>query len=218
MKKCNHCRLMIGGSAEECPVCQSLLEGEPEDNIWPAAEKLKIQSMIYRLHLFIFISIVIVCSSLELILKIAPIKNWSFIVIAILCMLELFIQRLLAKPITPTGCISMLAFLSIISLAILGEIFDFMGIVINTCTPALLMAIFIPGFFLCLADRSENSLVYVLTAIALSVFPVIYMLIYNIKVSIPWFLAFCLGLICFVGLIIFLGRKTLWEIQKRLYM
>ena len=40
MKKCYHCGINVGGNIEECPICQSFLEGEGEDNIWPEAEKL----------------------------------------------------------------------------------------------------------------------------------------------------------------------------------
>lgn len=217
MKICQHCRISIGGELEECPICQCFLEGESSENIWPAAKKLKMKSLLYRIHLFILISIVIVSLCTDLLLKLTPIRNWSYIVVIVFIMIELFINRLMAKPISAFGCIFMVATLSGILLLILGKQYHFLTNVIYICIPSILIGMMIPGFFLCLADKSENAMVYMLITIAFSIIPVITYSLRKQPINIMWGIAFCIALIAFFGLIIFTGRRAIDEIQKRLY-
>lgn len=218
MKKCYHCGINVGGDIEECPICQSFLEGEGEENIWPVAEKLKKQSVIYKLQLFLLLSASIIVVFIDHIFKVGQIRHWSLVFVLAVIFIEGFIKRITVKRLNPAGWISNIVLISLIIMLVWSYMCGALGNIIMLPVPVILTASLLPNLILCSLDRTENALVYMLINIFLCAIIPVGMYANHLSINIPWAVSFLGAVISLLYLLIFNGRKALIEIQKRLYM
>lgn len=218
MKICQHCHMRIGGKYNECPICLSHLEGEGSENIYPGAIKLKAQSILYKIQLFLVLSAVVVAIFLEFIYHVKPLRYWSLMSLLIAVLFEIFIARIIAKPLTPAGWVWRIAFYSIVVLAIWGYMEAFLPLVINMIAPVILATALLPNLILCVLDKKANALVYLLINMLFALAPGCVFLARDLEVSMYWGISMLASAIVLLYLIIFNSARAVSEVQKRLYM
>lgn len=224
MKTCVHCKIQVGGGKELCPLCQSPLNAdvndENEDSYWPEAKKLKKQPMPVKILLFITFSALVICFAADFLFAEDTHRHWSVPVMVstliILVMVRHFVR--IHKSVPKILFQSMLA-LSALSMYI-GWYLGFYRISIDFVVPALCCVTLVLNFIFSLIDVgfASNSLVYILCNIILGVFPYVVFWLYQGKVPKAWTATWVLSIITLIGLAVFKGKAVVTEMQKRLHM
>ena len=160
----------------------------------------------------------VVALFIDHIFKVGDIRHWSLIIVLFVIMVEGFIKRISVKHMNPAGWISNIALISIILIGVCAYMGGRLEAAVTLIIPIILTAILIPNLILCLIDRTENALVYMLINIFLCVIVPLGMYSKHLAINIPWAVSFLAAVIALLYLLIFNGRKALIEIQKRLYM
>lgn len=216
MKQCMSCGIEVGGMAQTCPLCQNTLVGEDLPNNWPSLTKFKKQAFLYKLQMFIVLACSVVALSLDFLLDINTGKHWSLIVAATVFIFEVMLRGLLKKNIIIAKLISWILCGVAIVLLITGSYFGFLNVIIYTVLPIMIGVSLVVNFVFSIIDKTENALVYLLVNILVSVVPYVIFAIGPFERTLTWTICLMIGMVTFIGIAVFKGRKVLKEVQKRM--
>jgi len=216
MKICPKCHISVGGQMELCPICQNGLEGEKEANhYWPPEEKLKKQSVAYKIQLLAVFSAVVISMGLDFLLGLNGSLHWSIIVAIWGIIGEYTAKRLMKKNIVLPRIFSRVICGIIIMLLITAWYVGFWELAITILVPAIVIVALISNFVLALVDRKENSMFYLLGNVAGGVIPAVILLIIKGEAPVLWSVCMMLSVVSVLYMAIFKGKKLGSEIQKR---
>lgn len=212
----------IGGDHEFCPLCQSGLSSDNVqsaiDNVWPDPLALKKQSILYRIQLFILITLGIVCFSLDFFFDLKVEAHWSLIVVIWILAFEFFLKKLMRRRVLLPRILTMVIVMISLLMLVTGRFFGFFYISAGIVVPILCSIAACLNFIFCMIDKSQNAMVYTLCNILVAA--CIYLILYILPIKPPmaWSVCIMITLICLAGVFVFKGKAMLIEIQKRLFM
>lgn len=220
MKYCPQCHVKIASKQEQCPLCQTFLEGRYDGcDVFPQVEpRHKKYSHFLKWLLFICFVISTVCIIINLMF---PTKTfWSGIVAAaILCF---FI--VLCISLTKTGNIPKKILTETFILSLMVYLWDYFTGNHNWSTtyviPILMIVASVNMFlFIKLLHLSlEDYFVYSFCLIFMGLFPIIFFLTNKILVAFPSFLCILVSLLNLGFIIIFHFEEVIDEIKRRLHI
>ncbi len=222
MKNCPYCKIQVGGDLKRCPFCQSKLVGEAEEKYFPTQTILKLQSLFYKVQLFIVWIIIITALGLDYLFKLPLGPNgtyqfhWSLLILMWLFAFEFGIRRLFKKGMSPARIVTIFVFAVMIMMAITAFYFGFLNLFVCWILPNFVMATMVANFVFAMLDKSGNSMAYLLTNIVLGIMPYIAFMSFKRNSPVEWIVCLLVGFVLFVGAIIFKGREVASEIQRRL--
>jgi len=216
MKKCVNCNINVGGDIQKCPICQNALTGEASENIWPPMTKLRLQSIFYKLQLFLVLALAFVSLALDFLLDIYTRKHWSLPVVIWAISMELLIRHFLKKSVVAAAIVTDSAIHISILLIFTGWYMGFLAPIVMWIIPIAISLLLITNLIFSLIDVHGNALVYLLANILIGLIP--YIVLYFTKIDIPltWTICLMITVITFIGICVFKGRSVLNEVQKRM--
>lgn len=219
MKKCPYCKVEIGGDPSKCPLCQSRLNGEGDVSHFPPMKALKVRSFIYKLQMFIVLSIVIVALGLDFLYKLRipgfPLLHWSLILAMWLLATEFFIMRTFRPDTGSARKVTLIVIMMLIMLLVTAHFFKFMYLAFEWIVPIVLAAMMITNFVLAMIDKRGNTMAYLLSGLIFGLLPCCIRLFAEEKMPITWVICMMVGAILLVGAVIFKGRSVFGELQRR---
>ncbi|MBO6127971.1 MAG: hypothetical protein J6P79_03620 [Pseudobutyrivibrio sp.] len=220
MKNCPYCKIEVGGNLKKCPLCQSKLNGEAEQAYFPQQTTLKIQSLFYKLQLFIVWTLVIASLGIDFLFHITPFPtlqiHWSLIVAMWLIVFEFGIMRLFKKGISSSRIMTLFVMIVLIMLMATAYYIGHLDFVTEWLAPIVVMGTLVANFVLAMLDKYGNAMVYLLTNLVVGILPYIVFYFSARECPFAWILCLLVSVILFVGAIIFKGREVVGEIQRRL--
>lgn len=216
MKTCMNCKIQVGGTMHACPLCQNPLSGEDTPDNWPAPDRLKKQTLIYKLQLFLLLAGAVVALGLDFLLDIHGEKHWSLIPILWIIPSEILYRSLVKKDPIPAKIVSLSVFHTSILLLITSWYLGFWNITAHLIMPLIISVALIVNFILSLIDTASNALIYFLVNILAGVIPYVVIRVKNASASLWWSICLMISAVMLIGIIVFKGRKVWFEIQKRM--
>lgn len=218
MKRCLSCDIKIGGQAKVCPLCQNALMGKETPGLWPAVtDRLKYLALLNKIQLFIVLSAIVVCVVIDFFVGAQGRFHWSVAVVLWALAFEAFIHNIMRGRVTPVRLVTLTTFGCLVILIVTSWYFGFWGIFFHYIAPISLSAVLTFNFVMCLADRSENAMVYLLVNILVGAVTYVIQIIVPGDILLPWSICLMITLITFIGMAVFKGRSMVTEIQKRLH-
>jgi len=216
MKMCPHCKVNIEGEGNLCPLCQNELRGEGTLNKWPYAEKLKKQSIIYKIQLFILVSIAIVAAGLDFMFDLHGRIHWSLLVVGFVLVIQLLIRKLYKTYCIIPRLVTLAAAYFIVLLMAASLYIGIWDYCIYGVVPIILSSALVINFIFTLFDKSGNAMVYLLITLFVNI--VFYWIVLSATQTkhMIWSISLLISAIGMLAIFIFKGRKTVGEIQKRL--
>ncbi len=220
MRKCPYCRIEVGGDLKKCPLCQSKLSGEGEKPYFPKQTTQKIKSFLYKLQLFIIWVLVIASLGVDFLFNVKipafPQLHWSLILSMWLIAFEFGMMRQFKKGTGSSRTVTMMVLIILALLMITSYYFGFWKLTVDWIVPVAITGTMIANFVLAMIDKKGNAMVYLLTILLVGVLPYIVLHFTNREDQATWIICMLVGVILFIGAIIFKGRTVAGEIQRRL--
>ena len=220
MKTCPYCKIKVGSDTVKCPLCQSKLTGDSDGPYFPKQTVLWRKSFLYKLQLFIVWAVVIAALGIDFLLqvRIPPSSNvhYSLILAMWLITFEFGIMRQFKNSGGSSRKVTMMVLIILVLIIVTSYYYGFFRITIDWIAPCAIAGMMIANFVLAMIDRRGNAMVYLLTGVLVGVLPYIILSISHRKPSITWIICMLIGIILFVGAVIFKGRSVAGEIRKRL--
>ena len=220
MKTCPYCKIRVGSDTVKCPLCQSKLTGDSDRPYFPKQTVLWRKSFLYKLQLFIVWAVVIAALGIDFLLqvRIPPSSNvhYSLILAMWLITFEFGIMRQFKNSGGSSRKVTMMVLIILVLIIVTSYYYGFFRITIDWIAPCAIAGMMIANFVLAMIDRRGNAMVYLLTGVLVGVLPYIILSISHRKPSITWIICMLIGIILFVGAVIFKGRSVAGEIRKRL--
>ena len=201
MKNCPYCKIDVGGNLKKCPFCQSKLVGEDEEKYFPTQMKLKLQSFLYKLQLFIVWIIIISALGLDYLFEVPFGRfggfHWSLLVLMWLLAFEYSIIRLFKKGMDASRILSIVVVVVLLMMCVTAYYFDKLIFVLSWVVPIVFMGTMIANFVLSMVDKSGNAMVYLLTNVLIGILP--YIVCYILKKNCPveWIICLMFSFILF---------------------
>lgn len=218
MKYCPSCNIKIEGMHENCPLCQNELLGEGIPDVYPNLDALKKQSLIYKIQLFAFLSIMIVSVALEFLLDIKCDFFWSALVAVWIIGGELWLAQMIKKHSNPSKVISICGWWATILVFLTFLIIGSSPIYLTWILPAIAIACEILHFVFMMLDKRKNAMIHLLGCSALCVAIGALLMVFMKEKNPLWVSCLLIGIIAVVGAVIFKGRSVVGELEKRLHI
>ena len=226
MKTCIHCKIQVGGGADTCPLCQSPLSSDDnldndlDERYWPDTARLKKQSLLIKVLLFMVVSVAIICFAIDFLFIEIPHRHWSipalFLITVVVFMVRHFIRS--------HSCVPKIIFQMMVAILVCVFYFGWyvgkMRLYVGFIMPVICCIALVSNFVFSFIDATftENSMIYILCNILVGIVPYLALLLYKGKVPIAWSVSLMLSVITFIGLVIFKGKAVFIEVQKRFHM
>ena len=220
MKTCPYCKIKVGSDTVKCPLCQNKLTGDSDGPYFPKQTVLWRKSFLYKLQLFIVWAVVIAALGIDFLLQVrippSSSVHYSLILAMWLITFEFAIMRQFKNSGGSSRKVTMMVLIILVLIIVTSYYYGFFRITIDWIAPCAIAGMMIANFVLAMIDRRGNAMVYLLTGVLVGVLPYIILSISHRKPSITWIICMLIGIILFVGAVIFKGRSVAGEIRKRL--
>jgi len=216
MKKCLSCNINIGGDRRQCPICQGPISGEASPNYWPEMRKLRLQSLFYKIQLFLVLTAAIISMALDFLLDIRTDRHWSVPIAATAVVIELFIRHVLKKSIVIAAIVTDSAIVAVLLLIFSGWYMGFLNPIVVYLVPIVISVLLIANLVFSFIDKRGNAIVYLLANIIMGVTPYVCLYIIHKDIPLTWTICLMLSVITFTAICVFRGRTVTTEIQKRM--
>ncbi len=216
---CEQCRVHVRGALHRCPLCQSPLTGQPEENVYPTLlPAKKTMRLLLRLAALATIVVAVICSAVNF--SLPETGWWSVIVMAALASTWLVLGVTVHKRGSPMKAIVwQLSAISVITLlwdlctGFAGWSLDF---VLPIFIPCVQLAAFIVVVALCL--RPAEYLFCMTFCILAGFLPLIPLLCGMLGTLHPTVICVGVSLVALAGLLLFKGRELKDYAVRRLHL
>lgn len=219
MKYCEKCRVNVAGDREECPLCQSPINGESTDEVFPyVPERYKKLSLFFK----IVILALIVGMVVSVIINIAiPGHGWwsLFVVAGAFCGSISFITVIKKRKNILKNLMYQTVLLSVF--AALWDYFTGWHMwSVNIVIPVLFILVIVSMYVLSkiLKINAEEHMVYLLVLMLFGIIPIIFLVTDILWTPIPSAICAGFSIISFFTLLLFEGEKMWQEFSKRLHV
>lgn len=216
MRRCKNCNINVGGEIQQCPICQNALTGEATRNNWPAMKRLRWQSFLYKLQLFIVLALAVISLSLDVLMDLNSGRHWSLPIAIWSISIEFLIRHFIKKSVSAAAIVTESVLHGCALLLFTGWYMGFYRPIALYVVPICLCALVITNLILALTDKKGNAMIYLLVIILMGIIP--YIILYVKKIDIPVSYTICLmiSVVTFIGICIFKGRAVRNELEKRM--
>jgi len=216
LKKCLNCGIDVGGENETCPLCQNTLTGDASPYNWPPMKKLKKQAFLYKLQLFIVLTLIVVGLTLDYMLDLNGGKHWSMIISIWMVVVEIVVRGFIKKSLVVAKILSISMLHISMLLLFTSWYYGFKTPIIYVVIPILMCVTLIANLVFSLIDTRDNAMVYLLVNILSGFVSYIVLEIGHKSRTLPWTICLMLSGVTLIGIVIFKGKEVLNEIQKRM--
>ena len=215
MRTCPHCNISVGGSSEYCPLCQNALIGEASEDIWPAQEVIKGQSLLFSIQLFIVLSAAAISLCVDFLLEKHGAVHWSLLVLVWTLVGEWLIKNFSHKYHNKSGILTLSLIILSILLMITGHFTGSWKPIIRLVVPIIYIITLVVNFIMSMMEKKSNALAYLLATVVISAGPYALFFMLDKNISTAWTICLMVSLVTFIGVCVFKGRIVIMEIQKR---
>lgn len=216
---CEQCRVHVRGNLQRCPLCQSPLTGQPEENVYPTLlPAKKTMRLLLRLAALATIVVAVICSAVNF--SLPETGWWSVIVMAALASTWLVLGVTVHKRGSPMkaivwqlGAISVITLLWDLFTGFTGWSLDF---VLPIFIPCAQLAAFIVVVALCL--RPAEYLFCMTFCILAGFLPLVPLLCGMLGILYPTVICVGVSLVALAGLLLFKGRELKDDAVRRLHL
>lgn len=246
MKYCPSCRVEVGGTLESCPLCQNellyhnksieelvasadsnedidfdyesenALSAVMQDPYFPDCGKLKSQSFLYKLQLFIMCAAAFICLAIDFLITYDQEIHWSLVVLAWVVGIQLLVGQLLKHHSHPSYFVFYISLYIGVLLLLTSYYLGFWKVCANILIPCLCMLAIALNFLACILDKSGIAMVYLLLDILFGIVPCIVFIAIDGMAPLFWIICMVATVVAIFALAIFVGPKVRNEIEKRL--
>lgn len=217
--QCTYCHIEVGSNAKVCPLCQSQLTGQIEEEYWPSPKALARNSILWKIFLFLCLVGCTLCFFIDFLFNEGDHFHWSVVAIAWTLVVVIMLARFIKSHRSVPRIIfqSMLVFL--IMIYVTGWYCGFRQRSLDVIMPIACSATLVLNFIFSFIDAkfTENSLLYMLLNIVVGVVPYIAIYVHRGSDPIAWTITLFISVITFMGLAVFKGKTMVVEIHKRLH-
>jgi len=220
MKKCLNCDISIGGKGKSCPLCRNSLSGDETEYMWPPARKLRRQTFLYKLQLFLILAVVATAFVLDYLADLHGALHWSLVLSAWLLSFEGLITMLITRAFFAAKFITIGVFQVGVLLLFTGWYGGFLPVIIRIVIPIMISVMLVLNLIFSLTDKTDNAMVYLLVNIVVAIVPYVIQFIMKGKqfASVAWIVCVIISVITFLGIAVFRGSQTQSEIEKRIHL
>lgn len=222
MKTCPYCKIKVGGRTDTCPLCQSPLheEAEEEEPYWPSFAKLRQMSLVAKIFLFLILSGCVLCVAIDFLFTEVSHRHWSVpVLIWVFVWMFMIVHFVKAYKSAPKILLQSMLVLSILTVYT-GQFAGFRELAVDLLVPVYCCITLVTNFVFSFirAQFTENAMICMLCNVVIGVVPYVALMLYRGNAPVAWTISLILSMITFIGLVVFQGKKVLLEIQKRLHM
>lgn len=216
MRRCDYCKITVGGSATKCPLCQNRMSGEATESMWPAENKRQRRSVVlYKVQLFLLMAALVCFLSVDFLFKLNTGYHWSLLVMLWIFGFEFTLRYIFKDGRGISGHITYTVYMVVFLLFVTGFFTSGRYIIIGWVIPIIVIGTLVINFIFTLTRATENAMAYLLTNILIGVLPYLGLLLLK-KTTIPWIISLMVSIIAFIGIVIFRGRALRTELEKRM--
>ena len=219
MKTCPHCKINVGGTFEQCPLCQSLLMGDATPDRFPKNEMIRGRSLPLRILAFILITGTVVCLSLDFLFIRREHVHFGLIVLIWSVAILWFVMSVVNARTNLSKAISLAVLLMSTGAVLTEMVVGYRAITTTYIVPYLISAALVANFLLSFLDKKEKQTgtFYVLWSIFIGIIPCIVVIIRREVTPLAWEICFFISVIAFICLLVFKGKAVFLELHKRFH-
>jgi len=219
MKKCPYCKIEVDGALGKCPLCQSKLMGEDEENYFPRLEEQKKRTIFYKIQLFIAWVILIVGVGLDFMIGLRlptfPDLHWSLLLAMWMVAIEFGIMRQFKPGTGSAGKVTIPVLITLSLLLITAHYLRFFDITADLVVPIILAVMIVADFVLAMLDKYGNTMAFLLTGVLIGAIPSLIRFIIWGTLPLPWTICMIISVVLFAGTVIFKGKPMAEELRRR---
>ena len=218
MKYCPSCNVKIEGNAHHCPLCQNGLMGEATAAVYPSVQALKKKSLLYKLQLFIFLSLMLISLTADFIFNYSLHIHYSLIVAVWVIGGQLWLLRIIHHHNNASKVISSCGWATASLVFLTFWILDLKPIYLTWILPGIALVCEILHFIFMMIDKSSNAMIYLLIYSCLCIAIGGGLILYFRNIHHLWVACILFSIISLIGAIIFKGRSVHTELVKRFHI
>ena len=224
MKKCNSCDILVGGNREHCPICHSKLVGEASPELWPRKTQLNLRrrTIFYKTQLFVALCTIALFLVYDFILN-DPSKSKlhiSIIIAVWIVAFEIVLRRALNRIMVVARLINECGILTVLLLIFTSSHLGFFKLCLVQITPIEISALLVTNFVFAVLDKNDNVMIFLIFSILMGIIPYIvqFILLGRDYMTNSWNICVIIGILSFLGISVFKGRRMWAELEKRMHM
>lgn len=214
MKNCTNCNIKFNTEDKYCPLCQNKLQGKNEHKIFPPNIRLKTNTLLLKLLIYMSLVICIISGFIEI--YITSHIYYSFFVMGLLLTNYIMVYFTLKNK---KNCLDLFGKygLILIIIAFIWYLFTKKTFITNYIIPlfSIIELIFnLVSFIILKKLYIVNYLKYILLNIILLILPAILIIFKCTSYNLPSYICVLLALIVLLGLIVFFFDEIKTELKK----
>lgn len=221
MKYCDKCKTVIAGDRKLCPLCQGGLRplDENKTETFPKTPTVyKKYNLFFRVILFISVAFAVI--SLIVDIAISGYIWWSFfVVIGIVCMWVSLAIAVNKRRNIPKNLLYQVVVLSLA--AVLWDyITGWRGWSLDFAVPTICIAAMIVISIIAkvMNMKLEMFIIYIIIDAIFGIVPAIFLIIGNLRYTLPSLICVGVSVISLIGFFIFEGERMVTELKRRLHL
>lgn len=216
MRRCDYCKITVGGNAKKCPLCQNRMSGDSTESIWPEQNYLRKQSIRFKLQLFLMLVMLVCCVSVDFLFELNAGIHWSLFVVMWIIGFEITLRYIFKHGRGISGHMTYSVYMLLLLLFVTGYFTRLRYIVIGWVIPIIVTVTLLVNFILTLTRATENAMVYFLTNLLIGILPYVALVLLQRRITVPWILSLMISVIAFIGIVVFRGGALKSELEKRM--
>lgn len=219
MKHCDKCNVDVNGSRKICPLCQTVLTGTDEEELYPLIPTF-FSKYKFAIKTAVFASISVCIISLAVNYMIPQSGNWSlFVLLGMLCLwISLFIIIKKRNNI-PKTILYNVVIISLISV-FWDKLTGWHGWSLDFVLPSLCVGAMIGIFvFIKIAKlRLQDYIFFIFTDAVLGIIPTVLYSANLVRIRYASIICTAVSIIAIVAMLIFQGRIVFFELRKKFHL
>ena len=200
-------------------MCQNRLTGDPSEDVYPARKDLKRGSMLYKVQMFLAITVMIVALACEFLLDVKLDFHWSLLACVWVRGGEIWLRVIIHGHKNPGRVVTLNAWWAAILIMFTFIIIkDLRPIYFWYIMPAIAIAAQVLLFIFMMIDKRHNCLPYFLGCSGLCIAMGIICMLVTHEKALLWVICLMVGVVGLVGAVVFKGRSVPDELQKRFHL
>ncbi len=216
MRRCDFCRITVGGNENKCPLCQNRMSGEPTESMWPQEKELRRKHVLYKLQLFLLMAAVVCAVSFDFLFRFNSGFHWSMLLVLWVAGFEITVRYIFKNGRGISGHITYTVYMLVFLLFVTGYFTGVRYVIIGWVIPIIVIVTLVVNFIFTMTRATENAMVYFLTNFLVGFLPYIALVLLRRRITGPWILSLMISAIAFIGIVVFRGNALRTELEKRM--
>lgn len=219
MKHCDKCNVDVAGARKICPLCQTVLSGTDEEELYPFIPTF-FSKYKFAIKTAVFASISACIISVAVNYMIPQSGTWSlFVLLGMICLwISLFII-IKKRSNIPKTILYNVVIISLISV-FWDKLMGWHGWSVDFVIPSLCFAAMIGIFvFIKISKlRLQDYIFFIFADAVLGIIPTVLYSAHFVKIRYPSIICTAVSIIAIVAMIIFQGKNVFFELKKKFHL